>query len=62
MDEVRGIVLPHDIEHFDELILGMEVAAMGKVGNFFYFGNLSRRSSPITVTNKFFVFLAEKQL
>ena len=59
MDEVRGIVLPHDIEHFDELILGMEVAAMGKVGNF---GNLSRRSSPITATNKFFVFLAEKQL
>ena len=29
MDEVRGIVLPQDIELFDELILGMEVAAMG---------------------------------
>ena len=31
MDEVRGIVLPKDIEIFDELILSMEVAAMGKV-------------------------------
>ena len=42
MDEVRGIVFPKDIEIFDELILSMEVAAMGKVCSL---SNLSCQSS-----------------
>ncbi|XP_066933845.1 uncharacterized protein [Clytia hemisphaerica] len=30
IDEIRGIVPPQDIEHFDELMLSMEVASMTK--------------------------------